>query len=121
MHILSILPFLAALITATTAIQCLSPPPPNPLDVTANWAVHWSHVNTDPSTVCIYLCNWGLYFPPGCIKVAGPVSSAADVANIGGKCWPGLVKSKYRVRIAACGDSNTIYSECGQMDLANCP
>ncbi|KAL4901511.1 hypothetical protein BDW74DRAFT_181801 [Aspergillus multicolor] len=118
------LPFLAALVTTASAIQCLSPPAPNPLNLCKDWKVCWSSVNTDPTSMCIYLTNFGLSYPPTSIKVGGPVSTSAGCLTIPGKCRkPDIQNGPWRVRIAACNDSNTIYSECNQLTVTQpcCP
>lgn len=47
--------FIAALVATTAAVQCISPPPPDPLDLSANWNVQWSHVKYDlPDTPVVY-------------------------------------------------------------------
>ncbi|KAL3468120.1 hypothetical protein BJX64DRAFT_283003 [Aspergillus heterothallicus] len=118
------LPLFTLLVNTALAIQCLSPPSPSTLNPCKDWNVCWNYVNTDPSSVCIYLTNFGLSYPPYSVKVAGPVNKAAGCVTIPGKCWrPQIQDGPFRVRIAACDSSDTIYSECGQLTVTQpcCP
>ncbi|KAL4968474.1 uncharacterized protein BDV14DRAFT_142619 [Aspergillus stella-maris] len=117
MHLTTHLLALSALAATTTAIQCTSPPPPNPLNLCNPWQVKWTSVDTDPPSVCIYLSNFGLGYPPSSIYVSGPVNTNLGSVSVPGKCFGLHPSSRYRIRIAACGDPDTIYSECGEVDV----
>lgn len=38
------IPFIAALVATTAAVQCTSPPPPDPVNLSEDWDVQWTHV-----------------------------------------------------------------------------
>ncbi|KAL2784571.1 hypothetical protein BJX66DRAFT_343929 [Aspergillus keveii] len=116
MHLSAFL--ITALVASTNALQCLTPPPPSTLNLCQNWQVTWSHVLNDPAPpdVCIYLSNWGMYYPPHTILLRS-CRRDDDACLISGQCYPQLANSGYRVRIASCSDPNTIYSECGQLTV----
>ncbi|RVU65182.1 hypothetical protein BM74_05425, partial [Bacillus thuringiensis] len=101
----------------TAAVQCTSPPPPDPVNLSEDWDVQWTHVNTDPSQLCVYLSNFQLAPNPHVIRVAGPINTNSDGTTVAGGCPPGIVDSPYRIRLSQCGAPNTIYSECNQMEV----
>ncbi|BCS17268.1 uncharacterized protein APUU_10096A [Aspergillus puulaauensis] len=111
-------PFVAALVATTAAVQCISPPPPGTVDLSEDWDVEWSHVDTDSSQLCVYLSNFQLAPNPHTIFVAGPVNTNSDGTTVAGSCDLPIVDSPYRVRLSECGNPNTIYSECNQVDVS---
>lgn len=38
------IPFIAALVATTAAVQCTSPPPPDTVNLSEDWDVQWTHV-----------------------------------------------------------------------------
>ncbi|PLB47755.1 hypothetical protein P170DRAFT_510513 [Aspergillus steynii IBT 23096] len=101
---------LPALIATTRAIYITSPPPPDPVDVSKNWTVTWTHVDTDPISFCLYLTNYKEY-PPQEFFLSS-ASRDPDTVVIQGRCYPGLrERSTYRVWASKCGDPLTIYAE----------
>ncbi|KAL2839662.1 hypothetical protein BJY01DRAFT_250391 [Aspergillus pseudoustus] len=113
------LPLLAGIIATASALDCLSPPAPSPLNLCKPWTVRWDYVDSDPTQFCIYLSNYELSGGalPHAIQVAGPVNRNDRQASIPGACRPELGISQHRVWLSACGAPLTIFDQCNPLSI----
>ncbi|RAL15864.1 uncharacterized protein BO97DRAFT_336780 [Aspergillus homomorphus CBS 101889] len=117
---------LAALLATAEAIAITKPAAGDSVDVSKDWQVCWTAVNTDPPQFCLYLTNF-IEYPPQIFDLLNrqPITTdGGGCVTIPGKCYPGLrTTSPYRVRAASCSDPNTIYAESGDFKASQsmCP
>ncbi|KAI9038718.1 uncharacterized protein KD926_010453 [Aspergillus affinis] len=89
MHLTSIV--IATLLATAEAVLIIKPAAGDNVDVSKNWEVDWSAVDTDPPQFCLYLTNF-IDYPPQIFPLLNqqPVQRDAHSATIPGSCYPGL-------------------------------
>ncbi|KAI9038553.1 uncharacterized protein KD926_010682 [Aspergillus affinis] len=116
---------IATLLATAEAVLITKPATGDTVDLSQNWEVCWTAVDTDPATFCLYLTNF-IQYPPQIFSLLNqqPVSRDAGCVTIPGTCYPASeLRTTYRVRAAVCGDPNTIFAESGDfnVDQTTCP
>ncbi|KAL2823524.1 hypothetical protein BJY01DRAFT_256598, partial [Aspergillus pseudoustus] len=79
--------FLAVLAATASALHCVSPPAPNPIDLCNPWTVRWETSPDDPPQFCVYLSNYQLSngAAPHAVQVAGPINRGVTHVDIPGR------------------------------------
>ncbi|KAK1145350.1 hypothetical protein N8T08_004225 [Aspergillus melleus] len=115
---------IATLLATAQAVLITKPKTGDTVDVSKNWEVCWTAVDTDPATFCLYLTNFHQpspqIFP---LLNEQPVGKNDGCVTIPGNCYPDLRTTPYRVRAAVCGNPQSIWAESGDFNAIQptCP